>query len=208
MKKLIMILTLALVLGGGALGLMSSASQAQVYVPAQTVIVPQVGPNTPWVFYNGDWFRNGLLYYFFGNKIGWAPYYAYAPTYIARPTYWYAPRWNAWYQAHPTHWKNFQQRYPYWRGHHLGQHYDQAFYNRYHHGQGNGWQKGFHGAAYPPGSPANRNPHPGNVGHSHGPQAPGQPGRFQPDQPAHGQKGPERKVPQQRKPGEEPGVVR
>jgi len=41
------------------------------------------------------------------NQYGWAPYYAYPPTYIVRPNIWYAPKWNAWYQGHPNYWDNF-----------------------------------------------------------------------------------------------------
>ena len=107
---------------------------------------PWVGTNTPWVFYQGDWFYNGLLYYFYGNQYGWAPYYAYPPTYIIRSAPWYETRWNIWYQQHPQYVQTFTQRYPYWRDHHYGQRYDQNFYNRYHPGQGGGWQKGFHGS--------------------------------------------------------------
>lgn len=146
MKKLSLILVLSILLTGGAIGAMSSLCHAQVYVPPppHPVATPWVGPNTPWVFYNGDWFLNGMLYYFFGNRYGWAPYYAYGPTYIARPTNWYAPRWNAWYQKHPNYWDNFHRNYPYWRGHQYGRHYDEHFYNTYHRGQGGGWHKGFH----------------------------------------------------------------
>jgi hypothetical protein len=189
MKRVSMILILVVVLAGGALGIMAPASQAQVYVPVQTAVVPWVGPNTPWVNYNNDWFLNGVLYYFFGNKIGWAPYYAYPPTYIVRPTYWYAPRWHDWYQAHPVYWQNFQRRYPYWRGHRPGEHYNQAFYNRYHHGQGNGWMKGYHTGPYKPVPPGNRHPQPAAMGPGHGPQTPAQPGHFQAGPPAHGQQG-------------------
>ncbi len=194
MKKVSIILVLAMVLAGGVIGAIPTASQAQVFVPAppppppppQAVGVPYVGPNTPWVFYQGDWFLNGLLYYFFGNQYGWAPYYAYAPTYIVRPNQWYAPRWNAWYKAHPVYWTNFQRRYPYWHGHQAGQHYDQNFYNKYHHGQGAGWQKGFQAGVHNPAPPPNRNHHPETVGPGHGHQPPGQPGP-----PASRQPGPE-----------------
>jgi hypothetical protein len=149
-KKLRLLLVLSILLTGGAIGAMSSLSCAQVYVPPppQPVAAPWVGSNTPWVFYNGDWFLNGMLYYFFGNKYGWAPYYAYGPTYVVRPTNWYAPRWNAWYQKHPNHWDNFHRNYPYWRGHQYGRHYDEQFYNRYHRGLGGGWHKGFHDEPY------------------------------------------------------------
>gem|GEM_PF-615811 len=106
---------------------------------------PWVGTNTPWVFYQGDWFYNGMLYYFFGPQYGWAPYYAYPPTYIVRTTYYYSPKWTAWYHQHPQYVQTFTRRYPYWHNHHAGQRYDQNFYNRYHQGQGGGWQKGFQG---------------------------------------------------------------
>ena len=89
--------------------------------------------------------------HFFGNQYGWAPYYAYPPTYIVRPNNWYGPKWNTWYQRNPHYWQNFEQKYPYWRGHHVGQRYDQNFYNTYHRGQGGGWNQGFHGVR-PPGT--------------------------------------------------------
>jgi len=181
MKKVSIMLALAVVLSGAAMGLMTPAVQAQVYAPGppQAVMVPYVGTNTPWTFFKGDWFLNGVLYNFFGPKIGWAPYYSYAPAYIVRPTYWYAPKWNNWYRAHPTYWTNFQRRYPYWQGHRPGQHYDRNFYNRYHHGQGAGWQKGYHAEAYHPRPPAGRVNQPGAVGPGHGARPQGQPGHYQ-----------------------------
>ena len=149
LKKVGILLALALLLTGGALGTMSAPSQAQVLVPGPpptaTSMAPWVGPNTPWTFYNGDWFNNGILYYFFGPKYGWAPYYTYAPVHIARPAHWYGPKWNKWYRSHPAHWKNFRQAYPYWHDHRVGHRYDEGFYNRYHHGKGRGWQKGYYG---------------------------------------------------------------
>jgi hypothetical protein len=152
MKKISLGLILAMVLAGGVIAPLPAASLAQVYPapPPMPVATPFVGPNTPWVFYNGDWFLNGMLYYFFGNKYGWAPYYAYPQTYIVRPNHWYGPKWNAWYKTHPVYWNNFHQRYPYWRGHHYGQRYDENFYNRYHRGQGGGWHKGFHRGPHRP----------------------------------------------------------
>ncbi len=152
MKKVGILLVLALLLTGGTLGTLSSPSQAQVLaqvlvpapVPQPSAMAPWVGNNTPWTYYNGDWFNNGILYYFFGPKYGWAPYYSYAPTYIVRPTHWYGPKWDTWYRAHPVYWENFHHAYPYWRDHRVGHHYDEAFYNRYHHGQGNGWQRGYY----------------------------------------------------------------
>jgi hypothetical protein len=65
-------------------------------LPQDPYASPWVGPNTPWVFYQGDWFSNGMLYYFYGNQYGWAPYYAYPSTYIVREVYWYGPKWTTW----------------------------------------------------------------------------------------------------------------
>ena len=131
------------------MGAMTTPSNAQVYAPPPQTpyATPWVGQNTPWVYYNGDWFLQGILYYFFGPRYGWAPYYAYPTTYIVRPNNWYQPKWNAWYQQHPQYRRTFTQKYPYWRDHRYGQHYDHNFYNRYHRGQGGGWQQGFHGRA-------------------------------------------------------------
>ena len=93
MKKLSCILVLAILLATGAVGAMSAPAQAQGYIypapPPNPYATPWVGPNTPWVYFNGDWFVQGLLYYFFGPQYGWAPYYSYPPTYIERPYNWY-----------------------------------------------------------------------------------------------------------------------
>ncbi len=148
MKRSIAFLVLVILLTGGAIGAMSGPSSAQGYYPA----TPYVGNNTPWTFYRGDWFLNGILYYFFGPKIGFAPYYSYPQVYIVRPNNWYAPGWNGWYQAHPQYWNNFERQHPEWRGHQMGRHYDQNFYNRYHNGQGAGWNKGFQGVRTPGGT--------------------------------------------------------
>ena len=107
MKKLTLILALAILLAGGAVAAMSAPAQAQYGYnypppPADSYAQPWVGPNTPWVYYNGDWFVKGLLYYFFGPQYGWAPYYSYPPTYIERPSNWYEPKWHAWYQRQPS----------------------------------------------------------------------------------------------------------
>ena len=54
--------------------------------PPQNIYAnPWVGQNTPWTYYQGDWFLNGILHNNFGNQYGWAPYYAYPTTYIVRP---------------------------------------------------------------------------------------------------------------------------
>src|SRR5574340_253011 len=147
MKKITFILILAILLGGGAVAAMSAPSQAQVYEypppPADPYASPWVGPGTPWVYYNGDWFLNGVLYYFFGPRYGWCPYYAYPPTYIVRSPTGYGPMRQSWYRGHPRYWESFQRSYPYWRSHREGQHYDRRFYEQHHRGQGAGWQGGF-----------------------------------------------------------------
>src|SRR5208337_2009484 len=147
-KRSIAFLVLVILLTGGAIGAMSGPAAAQRYYPPQpqaVVVSPWVGNNTPWTFYKGDWFLNGILYYFFGPRYGFAPYYAYPTVYIVRPNNWYAPGWNTWYQGHPQYWNNFERQYPHWRGHQVGHNYDQNFYNRYHRGQGGGWNQGFQG---------------------------------------------------------------
>jgi hypothetical protein len=151
MKTVSILLALAMVLTGGAFGLMTPPARAQVFSPAPPpppqpgAMMPWVGQNTPWTYHNGDWFHNGILYYFFGPKYGWAPYYSYAPTYVVRPSQWYGPKWNKWYRAHPRYMQNFNHAYPYWREHRAGHHYGEDFYIRYHHGQGRGWQRGYEG---------------------------------------------------------------
>ena len=140
MKKLGLVLVIAILLGSGAVVAMSAPAYAQGYAypppPQNIYATPWVGPNTPWVYYNGDWFLNGILYNFFGNRYGWAPYYSYAPTYIVRPNQWYGSKWNAWYKRNPHYWDNFHSAYPYWRGHRSGRHYDQRFYEQHHRGSG------------------------------------------------------------------------
>ncbi len=149
MKKLSILLILAIFLGVGMMGAMPGLSQAQVYAPPPppepVVGAPYVGSNTPWVYNGGDWFLNGILYYFFGPRYGWAPYYAYPETYVVRPGQWYGPKWQGWYRAHPVFLRNFRRAYPMWRGHTVGHHYGEEFYNRYHPGQGGGWHHGVPG---------------------------------------------------------------
>lgn len=153
MKRLILIPVMAALLAGGAIGVLPGPSQAQVYryapPPANIYGNPWVGPNTPWVYYNGDWFLNGVLYYFFGPRYGWAPYYAYAPTYIVRPPTWYGAKWHAWYRGHPRYWTTFHQKYPYWAGHRHSHRYDRRFYERHHRGYGRGWHKGYRHDDFP-----------------------------------------------------------
>ena len=172
MKKSGLIFILAMVLAAGAIGARSTPSYAQGYAgynypppPQNIYATPWVGSNTPWVFYQGDWFLKGVMYNFFGPQYGWAPYYAYPPTYIVRPVTWYEPRWHKWYQGHPHYWQSFQRQYPYWRGHQAGRRYDQNFYNRHHRGQGAGWNQGFHGVR-PAEAPGHGVRPPGAPGHS------------------------------------------
>ena len=164
MKKIAFILMIAISLAGGAVAAMSSPSYAQAYEypapPPDPYESPWVGPDTPWVYYNGDWFLNGILYYFFGPDYGWAPYYAYSPSYIVRPETWYAPRWLAWYQGQPRYLESFHRQYPYWREHRQGQHYSQEFFEQHHHGQGGGWQKGFQSGHAAPSHPEGLKPGP------------------------------------------------
>jgi len=155
MKRSIAFLVLVILLTGGAIGAMSGPAAAQGYYPPPgqpVAMAPWVGNNTPWTFYKGDWFLNGVLQYFFGPRYGFAPYYAYPTVYIVRPENWYAPGWNSWYQGHPQYWNNFERQYPMWRGHQVGHSYDQNFYNQYHRGQGGGWNQGFQGNRAPGGA--------------------------------------------------------
>jgi hypothetical protein len=178
MKKLSFVLVLAILLAGSAVGTMSTPSYAQGYgggtyyapPPQNPYATPWVGSNTPWVFYQGDWFLNGMLYHNYGNQYGWAPYYAYPSSYIVRPNNWYESRWNTWYQQNPQYWQNFTQKYPYWRDHRSGQNYDQNFYNRYHRGQGEGWQRGFQGHTFDRPQPEGRGTGPGQVTPREGPR--------------------------------------
>jgi hypothetical protein len=173
MKRLSLFFALAILLAGCVGPQVGGPSYGQGYggyqgyggsnyppPPQNPYATPWVGANTPWTYYQGDWFLNGVLYNFFGNQYGWAPYYSYPVTYVVRPTTWYAPSYQVWYQQHPQYVRTFEQKYPYYRGHRPGQHYDQRFYEAHHRGQGGGWQQGFHGVrpgatgpgSHPPGA--------------------------------------------------------
>ena len=149
MKKIAFIFMIAISLAGGAVAALSSPSYAQVYEypppPPEPYASPWVGPDTPWVYYNGDWFLNGILYYFFGPTYGWAPYYSYAPGYIVRPKTWYGSKWSSWYKGRPQVRQSFVKQYPHYSQHQQGKIYSQKFYEQHHSGQGGGWQKGFQG---------------------------------------------------------------
>ncbi len=143
MKKISVIFMLTILLAGAGFGALPTPSYSQVYYaqayPApgpQPYGTPWVGPNTPWVYYNGDWFLNGVLHYFFGPKYGWAPYYAYPRVYVVRPAPWYGPRWSTWYREHPVYVENFHRHYPHWKGHKVGRHYDPNFHKGRGHDEG------------------------------------------------------------------------
>jgi len=173
MKKLIFGLLIAIMLAGGAVAAISAPAYAQAYQypppPADPYASPWVGPATPWVYYNGDWFLNGILYFFFGPQYGWCPYYAYPYAYIVRPHNWYGPMWQTWYRGQPQYWQRFERSYPYWRNHREGHHYDRRFYDQHHRGQGVGWQEGFRGKR-PEGVPGGHKPPPHQVTPPPGPK--------------------------------------
>jgi hypothetical protein len=177
MKRIIYVLALAILLAGGAAAPVSAPAHAQVYhyapPPADIYAYPWVGPNTPWIYYNGDWFLNGVLYYYFGPLFGWAPYYAFPPIFIVRPHEWYEPKWHTWYERNPQIIVHFHRTYPIWRGHTHSHRYDRSFYDKHHHGRDAGWQGGFRGVTpkavpekpAPPGvaPPEKRRPEPSRV---------------------------------------------
>jgi hypothetical protein len=142
MKKASILLALTILLIGG---LILSASSPALAQPGPHHGGPWTGPNTPWSYYHGDWFKNGVLHYFHGNKNGWAPYYSKHPGNVERPGEWYGEKWENWNRQHPQNMEHFEHQYPYWRGHRVGEQYNENFYNRYNHGQGGGWQREYHG---------------------------------------------------------------
>ena len=139
MKKASILLALTILLIGGVIVTLSLPSLAQVHKG------PWVGEKSPWTYYKGDWFNNGKLHYFYGQKNGWAPYYSHPPGAAQRPGEWYGEKWENWNRAHPNARENFEREYPHWREHEVGHRYDEDFYNRYHHGQGGGWQQPYRG---------------------------------------------------------------
>ncbi|MFZ2087420.1 MAG: hypothetical protein WAU47_02505 [Desulfobaccales bacterium] len=146
MKNIRILLVLTVLLTGGAAGALSWPAQAQVCAPPpfHAAGAPWVGPNTPWVYYNGDWFHNGQLHHFFGPKYGWAPYNVHPPVHVVRPAQWYGPKWQAWYQANPHHWKKFHHRHPHWRGHRAGHPYPGGYYSMHRPVHGKGWKKRYY----------------------------------------------------------------
>ena len=89
MKKASILLALTILLIGGVIVALSSPSLAQGDPPPHG---PFVGPKTPWTFFHGDWFKNGVLHYNYGPKPGWAPYYAHPPGPVERPGEWYGEK--------------------------------------------------------------------------------------------------------------------
>jgi hypothetical protein len=142
MKKASILLALTILLIGGVIVSVSTPALAQ---PMPHQRGPWTGNNTPWTYYHGDWFHNGILRYFYGQKNGWAPYYSKAPGQVERPGEWYGEKWEHWYRDHPNYWQNFEREYPYWREHRIGQRYDEDFYKHHHHGRGGGWQQPYRG---------------------------------------------------------------
>ncbi len=148
MKKLILVLLLAVFVAGGTMAAMSAPASAQPYeypaAPGDPYVNPWVGPGSCWVFYNGDWFCNGVLYYYFGPVYGWSPYWAFPVSFIVYEPYWYGPMWGAWFTAHPNVVNVFINTFPFWRSHHHGEHPDREFFEKHHGGKGS-WQGGWKG---------------------------------------------------------------
>ncbi len=150
MKKVSLILGVAVLVAGVALVAISAPASAQVVVkekhyvypppPANPAASPWVGPGTPWVYYKGDWFYKGTLYYDFGPGRGWAPYYAYDTEVVVRPPDWYEPKYEVWYEEHPDVVTTFTRTYPYWSEHRVGVVYDEQFYIKHNTGE-NRWRK-------------------------------------------------------------------
>ena len=97
-------LALTILLIGGVIVTLSLSSLAQAQPHGRG---PWVGPKSPWTYYHGDWFNNGKLHYYYGQKQGWAPYHAHPPGAVERPGNWYGEKWENWYRAHPNFRENF-----------------------------------------------------------------------------------------------------
>jgi hypothetical protein len=138
MKKASILLALAILLIGGIILTVSSPALAQMTSGSQQG--PYTGDNSPWTYYKGDWFKNGVLHYYYGNN-RWAPYYSKGPGSVQRPNEWYGEKWQTYNQQHPQNLTNFESQYPYWSSHQVGQKYDEKFYHQHHPEQGGGWQR-------------------------------------------------------------------
>ena len=128
---------------------MSAPSYAQAYhyppPPSDPYATPWVGSNTPWVYYNGDWFLNGILYYFFGPQIRLGPVLLLCSHLYRETQHLVCSEVADVVQGHPDYCQHFQQAYPYWREHRQGRRYDEKFFEQHQHGQVGEWQKGFRG---------------------------------------------------------------
>lgn len=107
LPKALLVSLLVLGIMGGVVAI-AAAQEAEVAVIA--VGEPWVGPSTPWVFWNSNWYYNGILYGFYGPR-GWWPRSYYGNEFIVRNNVWYGPRWNNWYRGHPSYWRNFHRDY-------------------------------------------------------------------------------------------------
>ncbi len=152
MKKSILLLMVGILVAGTALAATSAPSFAQataeVRIETRPKVVdarPWIGEGTPWVYYNGDWFYKGTLYYDYGPKYGWAPYYSYETTSVTRPPEYYDTKVTTWYEERPTYQETFVTTYPYYREHKVGTVYKENFYIEHDVGGGeNRWRKAWH----------------------------------------------------------------
>ena len=144
MKKLSLMLALAILLAGGAIGATSTSSGAQVYPPPPQNLyaTPWVGANTPWVFYNGDWFLNGssaLLFWpstWMGSLLRLCSYlYRQTQSLVCASVECVVP-------GTPALLEEFSSPISLLAEHRYGHRYNENFYHQHHRGQGAGWQKG------------------------------------------------------------------
>jgi hypothetical protein len=149
LQKALFLSLLACLLGGFIS--ISAAQEPGAFIPIDTQIEvvavgePWVGPDTPWVFWNNNWYYNGILYAFYG-PLGWWPYGYYANNLIVRNYAWYGPRWNRWYRARPVYWRNFHRHYGngrHWHSSYRG--HDAWRHHRRHGGHGRNLTRGGHG---------------------------------------------------------------
>jgi hypothetical protein len=175
LPKAVFVSLLALCLMGGMVSIAAAQGPGEFVAPGpgpgpgptpevQVVAVgaPWVGPNTPWVFWNNNWYYNGILYAFFG-PLGWWPNGYYGNNLIVRTDEWYGPRWVTWYRENPYYWDEFHRHYGNghhwhhgWHGHDAWHHWHHHnLHHHHHHGQhhhygGSHHQNLKHGAAAHP----------------------------------------------------------
>ena len=149
MKKISFILMTAILLAGGAVAVMSTHSYAQVYEypppPSDPSASPWVRSDTPWVYYDGDWFMNGILYYYYGPDYGGPPITLILSAILSDPEPgMLRDGWRG-IRGSLLTWRVFNGSILVGRGHRQGQRYSQKFYEQHHGGQGGGWQQGLQG---------------------------------------------------------------